>query len=124
MDKKCTICMSEWIFKAPKGIHHLCADCYDAMNKEVIEYHIIQKEAHANVIYGNVQNTIRLLRLVQEKRNHLNKYFNNTLNESHHRFANEFIPALIANLSKDSIINPITVWDSAFNALAQNEKIT
>lgn len=120
MCKKCSICGSDWIYKGPKGIHHLCEDCYTTMNKEVIEYHTIQKEAHTNAIDGDVQNTIRLLGIVQEKRNELNKYFNNTLNEGHRRFANDFIPALIANLSKKNII-PNDIWNSAFASLSQPE---
>jgi len=119
MDKICSICGSDWILKAPKGVHHLCEDCYNKMRKDVIDYHTIQKNAHKNIIDGNVENAIVLLRIVQEKRNQINKYFYNTLNEGHYRFANDFIPELIKNLSNKKNI-PINVWDSAFANLTTN----
>jgi hypothetical protein len=116
MDKRCSICGSEWIFKGPKGIHHLCEDCYNDMNKEVIDYHNIQKDAHKHVIEGDVENAILLLHLVQEKRNNINKYFNNTLNEGHYWFANDFIPSLIIKLSNKRD-TPSKIWDDAFATL-------
>lgn len=116
MDKICTICGCEWIYKAPKGIHHLCEVCYNNMNKEVVEYHNIQNEAHKNVIDGNIKKAISLLHLVQEKRNQIRKYFNNTLNHGHYWFANDFIPTLINNLSNKKN-SPIAIWNSSFASL-------
>ena len=115
MGKTCTICGSDWIFKAPKGLHHLCEDCYQKMSKDVLDYHSIQSAAHKNVLAGNVDAAIRLLHLVKERRNQINKYFQNSLNAGHYRFANEFIPALIVKLA--TATHPSALWDSEFAAL-------
>ncbi len=136
--RSCYTCKSDWIFKAPKGVHHLCEECYNSMSKEVIDYHGIQNEAHKHVINGDVEHAIRLLRLVQEKRNQITKYFI-TLNEGHYRFANEFIPRLITRLSIEKqyiekqyiekqyitdvskITNTKQIWNDAFATLTHNE---
>ncbi len=94
----------------------------------MIDYHGIQNEAHKHVINGDVENAIRLLRLVQEKRNQITKYFI-TLNEGHYRFANEFIPMLIMRLSIEKqyirdvskITNTKQIWNDAFATLTHNE---
>lgn len=117
MPHNCTVCGSDWIFKAPKGLHHLCAECYNQMNKEVIDYHDIQEAAHKYVLHGKVDDAINLLYLVQVKRNEIHKYFSNTLNTGHYWFANEFIPALIEQLTTNKNTNPKAIWDAAFTAL-------
>ena len=116
MAKTCTVCGSEWIFKAPKGIHHLCAECYTEMNTAVSKYHDMQTGAHQQVMQGRIVTAINLLHLVQAERNHIQKYFSNTLNAGHYWFANEFIPTLIDNLSRKNI-NPVAIWDLAFASL-------
>ena len=87
--EQCSICSSDWLYKAPKGIHTLCEECYGNMNKDVIAYHTLQEDAHKDVIKGNIEKAIKKLRQVQEKRNELGKYFKNTLNTGHSRFAND-----------------------------------
>ena len=120
MAHTCSVCGSDWLFKAPNGLHHLCAECYNEMNKEVVDYHDLQKEAYELVLKGNVGIAIQLLHLVQAKRNKINKYFNHTLNAGHDWFANAFIPGLIRDLTNNNNhIQPITIWDAAFRALAK-----
>ena len=123
MAQTCALCGSDWIFKAPKGIHHLCEECYHQMSKEVSEYHDIQENAHDYVLNEKVGDAISLLQLVQVKRNEINKYFNNTLNAGHDRFANYFIPGLIRDLANNNNrnINPSAIWDAAFTALGNAE---
>ena len=90
------------------------------MNKEVVDYHDLQKEAYELVMKGNVGDAIHLLHLVQAKRNEINKYFNHILNAGHDWFANAFIPGLIRDLANNNNhIEPITIWDAAFMALAK-----
>jgi len=121
MADNCTVCGSDWIFKAPKGLHHLCEECYNQMSKEVTDYHDIQKEAHKYVLNGKVDDAINLLHLVQVKRNEIHKYFNNTLNAGHYWFANEFIPTLIEELTINKNTNPKAIWNAAFTALETTE---
>ena len=123
--EQCSICDSDWLYKAPKGIHTLCEDCYGNMNKDVKAYHTLQEEAHKDVKNGNIDKAIKKLELVKEKRNQLSKYFKNTLNTGHSRFANEFIPNLISKLSQiksGKKGSAIDVWDAEFTKLAEYEE--
>lgn len=119
--EQCTICNSDWLYKAPKGIHTLCEECYSKMNKDVVTYHTLQEEAHKDVLKGNIGKAIEKLKLVQVKRNELRKYFKNTLNTGHSRFANEFIPNLIMKLQQASGHNGSKIWDDAFSKLSEYE---
>ena len=120
--EQCSICNSDWLYKAPKGIHTLCQECYGDMNKDVIAYHTLQEDARKDVEKGNIEKAIQKLKQVQQKRNELSKYFKNTLNTGHSRFANEFIPNLISKLDHAKKQEAIKIWDEEFKKLAEYEE--
>jgi len=117
--KKCSICGSEWIYKAPKGINTLCEECYKKMQNDTIYYHKLQDEAYTDILNGKLNNSIIKLKEVIRLRNDISKYLNNTLNTGHTRFANEFLPNLINELlkTKTNNKNPINVWNYEFSKL-------
>ena len=120
--EQCSICNSDWLYKAPKGIHTLCQECYGDMNKDVIASHTLQEDARKDVEKGNIEKALKKLKQVQLKRNELSKYFKNTLNTGHSRFANEFIPNLISKLDHAKKQEAIKIWDEEFKKLAEYEE--
>jgi GH24 family phage-related lysozyme (muramidase) len=122
LSEQCSICNSDWLYKAPKGIHTLCQECYGDMNKDVVAYHTLQEDAHKDVQKGNIEKAIQKLKQVQVKRNELSKYFKNTLNTGHSRFANEFIPNLMNKLEHAKKQEATKIWDEEFKKLAEYEE--
>ena len=116
MVELCSVCGSEWLYKAPKDIDNLCEVCYTKLHQATTEYHALQDDAYEDLLNGDIKSAIASLRLVQVKRNETSKYFRNYLNDGHYRFANEFIPALINQLvgCQYNQANPVDVWELAF----------
>jgi hypothetical protein len=112
---KCTYCPSDWIYKLNPA---MCQECYEKQNKSVLEYHKLQDEAKELIHNKKIGEGIEKLQQVINLRNeHADKWFKGG-DESHNRFANEFLPDLIKKInSKPNEASEI--WDKEFAKLAE-----
>jgi hypothetical protein len=110
---RCIICKKDedeiWIYKTNPTI---CEDCYKKQNKDVIEYHHLQDLALEDIKKGNIKDAIKKLEETIMLRNkHASTYFNDG-NKGHNDFANQVLPELIKELSKENISKgeALSIW--------------
>jgi len=113
------MCSSEWIYSKSRQSTPFCESCYINQHNCVIEYHNIQDQAKKDIHNGNIYDGIQKLKITISLRNKvMNEFFENHTNNSHIRFANEFLPNLINMLNgvrnRESAIN---IWNNEFNKL-------
>ncbi len=112
---KCVYCESDWIFKTNPA---MCQECYNSQHESVIEYHKLQDEAQKLINKGYIDKAIsKLEEVIRLRKKHANKWFRGG-DESHNRFANQFLPNLI-NLIRNNPKNAINIWNDEFAKLAE-----
>ena len=119
-DLTCVKCGSDWIFISSKG-QILCEDCYKEQHKKVLEYHKIQENAYTDIKNNNINDGIKKIEEVIKLRNNLTEEYFDKSDRGHDRFANEFLPNLIAKLKNKKINESAKyIWDEQFKLLERD----